>query len=203
MILLRKSKTLQQGAPINNSVTRKGGERKGKEGEKEGEEEREPRGEEAAAIGRWEGRIGLIQALIPLGLEAVKDVLEEEVRQLAGVRYSREEGGRQHYRWGQQRGSVYLADQKLPIEVPRGREQGGRCEVRLQTYERLQQPRNLDEGVMRRILTGLQLPAVSGVCGSGARGVWDVLVEDLARTKRVTERKLRQLQERDLSQTIL
>ena len=51
--------------------------------------------------------------------------------------------GRQpgHVRWTRQRGSMYLADQKLPIEVPRVRDQHRRQEVPLPTYQRLQQPR--------------------------------------------------------------
>ena len=36
-----------------------------------------------------ETRLSLIQALIPIGLEAVSDVLQQEVGQLAGVRYAR------------------------------------------------------------------------------------------------------------------
>ena len=35
-----------------------------------------------------ETRLSVIQALIPLGLEAVADVLQQEVEQLAGVRYT-------------------------------------------------------------------------------------------------------------------
>ena len=34
-------------------------------------------------------RIALIQALIPLGLQAVQDVLQQEVAALAGPRYAR------------------------------------------------------------------------------------------------------------------
>jgi len=41
-------------------------------------------------------------------------------------------------RWGQQPGSVYLADQKLPIPVPRVRDRGANREISLTTYERLQ-----------------------------------------------------------------
>ena len=39
-------------------------------------------------IGGLETRLSLIQALIPIGLEAVSDVLQQEVGQLAGVRYA-------------------------------------------------------------------------------------------------------------------
>jgi hypothetical protein len=66
-------------------------------------------------------RVAIIQDLIPLGLAAVADVLDQEVEELAGNRYSREGGKPGHCRWGSERGSVYLADQKLPISRPRVR----------------------------------------------------------------------------------
>jgi hypothetical protein len=100
-------------------------------------------------------RIALIQAPIPLGLQAVAEVLQQEVQALAGPRYAREDGVPHLVRWGQQRGSVYLADQKLPVQVPRVRNRQAGSEVPLQSYTRLQQPRAADEGVLRRILYGL------------------------------------------------
>ena len=63
-------------------------------------------------------RVELIQALIPIGLEAVNEVLQQEVCQLAGERYSRVGGVPGYARWGGQRGSVYRADQKVAIVVP-------------------------------------------------------------------------------------
>jgi len=62
--------------------------------------------------------VALIQALIPLGLHAVGEALEAEVVALAGARYRRTGGRPGVVRWGQQPGSVYLADQKLPVPVP-------------------------------------------------------------------------------------
>jgi transposase-like protein len=96
----------------------------------------------------------LIQALIPIGLWHVREVLEQEVRQLAGERYKRS-GLPGYDRWGKQGGFVYLSDQKLPIEVPRVRDQREGKEVPLRSYERLQEPRGGDEGVLKRILHGL------------------------------------------------
>jgi transposase-like protein len=100
-------------------------------------------------------RSELIQALIPIGLWHVKKLLEEEVKQLAGEWYQRGEGLPGYDRWGKQGGSVYLLDQKLPIWVPRVRDQREGKEVRLKSYERLQEPRDGDEGVLKRILHGL------------------------------------------------
>ncbi len=91
-----------------------------------------------------ETTVALIQALIPLGLHAVGEALAAEVVGLAGDRYRRTGGRPGVVRWGQQPGSVYLADQKLPIPVPRVRDQAANREVPLATYERLQQPRAAD-----------------------------------------------------------
>ena len=99
-------------------------------------------------------RMELIQALIPLGLWHVKEVLEQEVKALAGERYKRE-GIEGYDRWGKQWGSVYLRDQKVPILVPRVRNRQAGKEISLRSYERLQEPRNGDEGVLKRILHGL------------------------------------------------
>ena len=110
--------------------------------------------------GTWDmeavdAKVALIQALIPLGLQAVQETLEAEVTALAGARYQRV--GRQpgHVRWSQQQGSVYLGDQKLPVRFPRVRNVHTNAEVPLVTYEKLQRPRDLDDGLLRRVLVGL------------------------------------------------
>ena len=102
-----------------------------------------------------ETKVALIQALIPLGLHAVGEELEAEVVALAGARYRRTGGQAGVVRWGQQRGSVYLADQKLPIPVPRVRDRAANREVSLTTYEQLQRPRAADAGLFRKVLVGL------------------------------------------------
>jgi len=115
-------------------------------------------------VSRWQAgelaedlgtRVMVIQALIPLGLEAVRDVLQRDVEQLAGPRYARRGGRPGHVRWSKERGSIYLGDQKLPITYQRVRDQLQGTEVPLETYQRLQQPRALDAGLLRRVLLGL------------------------------------------------
>ena len=76
-----------------------------------------------------ETTVALIQALIPLGLHAVGEALEAEVIALAGTRYRRTGGHAGVVRWGQQPGSVYLADQKLPVPVPRVRDRVANREI--------------------------------------------------------------------------
>jgi len=102
-----------------------------------------------------DARVALIQALIPLGLEALNDVLLTEVERLVGGRYARKSGDQPRRRWGAQRGSVYLADQKLPVSVPRVRNVQTRTEVPLSAYQALQQPRGLDQALLARVLHGL------------------------------------------------
>ena len=99
--------------------------------------------------------LAMIQALIPLGLRAVEEALQQEVTALAGARYAHHDGAPGIVRWGQQAGSIYLADQKLPITVPRVRDQHAGVEVPLATYATLQTPRARDAGLFRRVLGGL------------------------------------------------
>ena len=105
----------------------------------------------------FDTRMALIHALIPVALERVHEesTPTQEVTWLAGARYARE--GRQpgHVRWTRQRGAIYLADQKIPMKVPRVRDRLRGQEVPLQTYERLQQPRALDTGLLQKGLGGL------------------------------------------------
>ena len=94
-----------------------------------------------------DARIEAIQLLIPLGLEAVREELQRAVLELAGPRYQRKAIDRPYRRWGAQSGSVYLADQKIPVAVPRVRNVDDRTEVPLDAYQALQTPRKMDEGL--------------------------------------------------------
>ena len=99
--------------------------------------------------------LAMIQALIPLGLRAVEDALQQEVATLAGPRHARGDGHAGIARWGSQAGSVFIADQKLPMQVPRVRDTHAQREVPLATYAALQTPRAHDVGLFRRVLGGL------------------------------------------------
>jgi putative transposase len=102
-----------------------------------------------------EAKVALIQALIPLGLQAVGDLLRDEVARLAGPRYARTGGQPGLVRWSAQEGSVYLLDQKLPVPLPRVRDLRRNQEVPLQTYQWLRVPRQEDLGLYRKLLLGL------------------------------------------------
>ena len=148
--------------------------------------------------GDLDTRIALIQALIPLGLQAVEDLLEQEVAQLAGAHYQRKEADQPHRRWGQQPGSVYLADQKLPLPVPRVRNMATRSEVPLESYRALQVPRHLDEGLLVRIVKGLSCRQY-GACAEAVPEAFGLSASTVSRRFiQASTRKLRQFQERPL-----
>lgn len=145
-----------------------------------------------------DAKVALIQTLIPLGLGAVNEVLQQEVALLAGPRYARHDGLPHRVRWGQQRGSIYLADQKLPIRVPRVRDRQTGTEVPLETYARLQTPRAADERVLRRILYGLSCRDYRA-CADAVPETFGLSRSTLSRRYlRATARRLQTLQERRL-----
>ena len=146
-----------------------------------------------------DSRVELIQALIPLGLEAVRELLQQEVTALAGRRYQRGGGVPGYARWGSQGGSVYLADQKVAVTVPRVRDVRRDQEVPLTTYQGLRQPRRAEEAALRKILKGLSCRSYEA-CVEPVAETFGLTASSLSRRfKRASARKLAELQERDLS----
>jgi|TARA_B100000315_G_scaffold49633_1_gene44206 transposase-like protein len=143
-----------------------------------------------------EVRVSVIQALIPVVLEAVYEELTRQVEELTGAWYSRKKDAIR--RWGSQKGSVFLGDQKVPIQVPRVRNVQADQEVPLSSYKALQRPRNLDEGLLLRVLKGIscrnyeacaeKLPEAFGLSSSNVS----------RRFIQVSAHKLRAFQERSL-----
>lgn len=145
-----------------------------------------------------DAKVAVIQALIPLGLAAVGEALEAEVKALAGERYQRADRLPGHVRWTKQDGSIYLADQKVPIRYPRVRDQTRGTEVALETYQRFREPRGMDEGLLRRVLLGLSC----GRYGEAAEAVppaFGISRSSISRRFIVaSQRKLKELMERKL-----
>jgi transposase-like protein len=153
-----------------------------------------------AELNALDSRVELIQALIPLGLEAVQELLQQEVTALAGARYQRGGGVPGYGRWGSQPGSVYLADQKVAVTVPRVRDVRREQEVPLTTYQSLRQPRRAEEAALRKILKGLSCRSYEA-CVEPVAETFGLTASSLSRRfKRASARKLAELQERDLSE---
>src|ERR1700676_4579350 len=143
-------------------------------------------------------RIALIQALIPVALEKVREELRADVARLAGERDVREGRLPGHVRWPAQRGSFYLADQKIPIAVPRVRDRLRNQEVPLPTYERLQAPRGLDSGLLHKVLGGLSTREYER-CAEAVPAAFGLSASTVSRRfKRASAKKLQELTDRRL-----
>ena len=142
--------------------------------------------------------LAMIQALIPLGLRAVAEALQTEVTALAGARYARQDGAPGVVRWGAQPGSIFLADQKLPLRVPRVRDRQRGQEVALPTYQAFQTPRALDVGLFRRVLGGLSCREYAAAAEAVPEAFGLARSSVSRRFIRASARMLRRLQERPL-----
>lgn len=147
---------------------------------------------------RIDARVALIQALIPVGLEAVADELQAEVLRLAGPKHQRTGGLQGAVRWGHQRGSIYLADQKLPITYQRVRDLPRNRELPLPTYQRFQHPRAADVGLFRKVLFGLSCRDYEA-CAEAVPEAFGLSPSSIARRFiRASAKQLQALQERRL-----
>lgn len=142
--------------------------------------------------------LALIQALIPLGLKAVEEALAQEVTALAGARYAHDDAHPEIVRWGEQPGSIYLADQKLPIQVPRVRDRRAGRELALTTYQHFQTPRALDVGLFRRVLGGLSCREYEAAAETVPEAFGLARSSVSRRFVRASARELRRLLERRL-----
>lgn len=143
------------------------------------------------------GRIELIQQLIPLGLEAVNDVLQQEVIDMVGERYERTTGD--YCRWGSNPGSVYLGGQKVAIQVPRVRDASSGKEVQLTGYQELKDSGGFDEQIFRNVINGISTRSYEKVAEQVPE-TFGIRKSSVSRSfKQATAKKLRELVERDLS----
>lgn len=141
------------------------------------------------------GRMELIQALIPLGLMKVQEELEEEVLLLAGEIYSRGP----LVRHGRNPGSVSLGGQRIGIHIPRVRDRLNGTEVPLKSYQRLHHGAAVDETALVRVLKGLSCRDYKSAA-MAAPEAFGLSSSTISRQFiRTSSKQLKALQERDLS----
>jgi len=141
-------------------------------------------------------KVEMIRSLVPLGLMHVHELLDREVMALAGVRYARQDGS-SGVRHGSNPGTVRIAGQRLPIQVPRVR--GRRGEMPLRSYAALHgSGGEVDEALLRRVLYGISCrnyeaaaEAIPGAIGLSSSTVSRAFVDASAA-------KLKEFQDRDL-----
>ncbi len=153
---------------------------------------------EAYAELALDSKVELIRSLVPLGLLHVQELLDEEVTALAGERYARKEastGGRRH---GSNPGTVGLAGQRVPIQVPRVRAVVG-SEIPLRSYAALSGNGEVDDLLLKRVLYGISCrnyeaaaASIPGAIGLSSATVSRSFIEASAA-------QLREFQERDLT----
>jgi len=138
----------------------------------------------------------LISALLPPAVKAFLEALEAEVNRLAGTRYDRETGS--YSRYGSQRGSIVLGNQKVAVERPRVRDTGAGREVELETYTRFQDPSLFDRKVFQEGLKHVSqrdyekgLPKIAASFGVSKSSVSRSWVNS-------TKKQIEKLQNRDL-----
>ncbi|MCI0408616.1 MAG: IS256 family transposase [Acidobacteria bacterium] len=141
-------------------------------------------------------KVEMIRSLIPLGLMHVHLLLDEEVLALAGPWKARQDGAA-GMRWGSNPGTVQLDGQRIPIRVPRVRNERG--EIPLRSYQGLHGTGEVNDLLLRRVLYGISCRnyeaaarAIPGAIGLSSSSVSRAFVEASAA-------KLKEFQERDLS----
>ena len=152
-----------------------------------------------AAKINWDNRlarVAMIQELIPLGLLAIETTLQDEVEALVGGRMSR---GGDLVRWGYNPGSAYLGSQNVSIRVPRVRNRKENVEIPLQTYEKFQDPKHVNEAVFRRVINGISMGKYEDAAEAVPEAFGQKPTTVSRRFIRAAKSKLNKLIERDLS----
>jgi transposase-like protein len=86
----------------------------------------------------------------------INDVLEDEVKNYSGVRYSHSKPyNGQYSRWGYNAGSVKIGDRKIKVDIPRIYDKKNSCNRPLNSYEQLKEIEGVDDRVLKAILLGL------------------------------------------------
>jgi len=103
-------------------------------------------------------RVGLLQNYLSICQIMINELLEEEVINKAGPRYSHQkpEDGRWS-RWGYNPGSVKIGDQKLKIEVPRLFDNLDETNIPLQRYEEMKELAGPSDQLLKGVLLGLSV----------------------------------------------
>jgi putative transposase len=130
------------------------------------------------------------------GLLMMKALIDEEVEQVAGQRYTHQ-ADRQAVRWGHEEGHVLFAGRKVAIPRPRVRSADGH-EVALQRYQAFAHPRRMEQAVSQRILRRVSTRDYAGVLDDVCEG-YGIEKSSVSRHwKAASRRQLQEMMERSL-----
>jgi transposase-like protein len=130
------------------------------------------------------------------GLLMMKALIDEEVEQVAGQRYTHQPD-RQAIRWGHEEGHVTFAGRKVAVPRPRVRSVEGQ-EVPLQRYQAFAHPRRMEQAVSQRILRRVSTRDYAGVLEDVCEG-YGIEKSSVSRHwKAASSRQLQEMMERSL-----
>jgi len=130
------------------------------------------------------------------GLLLMKALIDEEVEQVAGQRYTHQPD-RKAQRWGHDEGSVVFAGRKVALPRPRVRSVEGH-EIPLQRYQAFAHPRRMEQAVRQRILRRVSTRDYAGVLDDVCEG-YGIDKSSVSRQWKAASRgELQQLMERSL-----
>lgn len=130
------------------------------------------------------------------GLLMMKALIDEEVEQVAGQRYTHQPD-RKAQRWGHDEGSVVFAGRKVAMPRPRVRSVDGH-EVPLSRYQAFAHPRRMEQAVSQRILRRVSTRDYAGVLDDVCEG-YGVDKSSVSRQwKAASSVQLQQMMERSL-----
>jgi transposase-like protein len=142
-----------------------------------------------------QGKQGLDAFLIEIGRMMAETVMYIEREEISGPDYHPLSSEIQ--KWASQPGSIYLSDQKIPVEHPRLR--GAQGEIALGSYQKLKEPGGFSEELLGKILRGISSQKYSETVIEAANA-FGVSASTVSRhIVAVTTKKLQEFKERDLS----
>ena len=101
-------------------------------------------------------KLKMIQQGLELSCRLINQLLEDNVRDYTGERYTHEPGGKKDIvRHGFNPGSVKIGSQKVPIRVPRIRDQGSNECISLETWDEIKNAEEPSEELLKSILLGI------------------------------------------------
>jgi len=103
-----------------------------------------------------EMKLELLQNQIKLSQVLIDNILETEVQQLSGLKYSHDKPHAGRYsRWGTNAGSVVIGEEKVRIKVPRVIDNELEKNVSLENYKQLKKLPSPSEELMEKVILGI------------------------------------------------
>ncbi len=111
-----------------------------------------------------ETKLALLKHQFEISMLLINDMLEDEVTQYAGERYSHKKPNKGRYnRWGTNPGSVWIGEEKVSIDVPRIYDNENNCNKSLENYAKLKSIEPDEGRLLKAMLHGLSTNSYKGV----------------------------------------